>query len=365
MRNIKTRSKKNKLFQGNESNRYNHISISLEDKITFLKFPQTYIEKPNKVEVIETHMSWVFLTQDFVYKLKKPVRSDSLDYSTVLKRKKNCHTEILLNKRLAPDIYLGITPITVDKIGKLTLEGKGKVVDWLVKMRRLPRQYMLDYAIQNQTVKNIDIINFTKVLSKFYIETNQIRMTSADYCSRFEKGILKNCEEISSPQYQLSKNLINSISTNQLDFLMKNNECLAQRAIDNKIVDAHGDLRPEHICLLKEPVIIDCLEFSRELRILDPVDELSFLALECERLGSSFVGKRVLEIYSNTTNDFPPVKLIHFYKSYRACVRAKLAIWHLKDSQVLDRAKWVDRANEYLNLATKYAHKLNLVVHAY
>jgi len=364
MKNIKTLSKQKDKFLFDGTNIHKHPRVSLEDKLTFLKNTQIYPEKPNQVNVIETHMSWVFLTQDFVYKFKKPVKSDSIDYTTLLKREKNCHSEVLLNKRLALDVYLGIVPITVDKNGNLALHGKGEVVEWLVKMRRLPSNRMLNYAIEKQTIKEIDVSNFTKVLTKFYIEAEQIKISSDAYCSRFEKGILKNCEELLSSQYNLSKSLINSITTAQLNFLAKHSEDLAQRAINNQIIEAHGDLRPEHICLLEEPAIIDCLEFSRELRILDPVDELSFLALECERLGSSFVGKRVLEIYSNTTNDYPPTKLIYFYKIYRACVRAKLAIWHLKDSQILDHAKWVDRANEYLNIAKKYVHKLNLAEHA-
>ena len=355
MKNTGAYNNKQKLFQNDHSNNNGKITISLEDKIKFLKSIRSYPENPNKVELIETHMSCVFLTDTFVYKLKKPVKSDSLDYSTILKREKNCQNEVLLNKRLAPNVYLDVIPITVDTDGKLTLYGNGEIIDWLVKMRRLPFKSMLSHAIQTQTVNEADIINFTKVLTNFYIKAKQIKVSPSDYCSQFEKGILKNQQELSLPKYQLPNSLISSISSNQLNFLMKYSKCLAQRAKDNRIVDAHGDLRPEHVCLLKEPVVIDCLEFSHELRILDPVDEMSFLALECERLGSLSIGKLVLKNYSKTTNDNPPVNLIDFYKSYRACIRAKLAIWHLKDNQVLNHAKWLHRANEYLNLANEYA----------
>jgi aminoglycoside phosphotransferase family enzyme len=134
-----------------------------------------------------------------------------------------------------------------------------------------------------------------------------------------------------------------------------------QRAEADMIVDAHGDLRPEHICVLNNPAIIDCLEFNRELRILDPVDELSFLSLECERLGSPFIANMVLDIYSRTTHDFPPAVLIHFYKSHRACKRAKVAIRHLKDSLTQDQeTKWIQRAKDYLLLANKYVQDFRL-----
>ncbi len=337
-----------------------NISITLEDKIAFLKNPHIYPEKPKQIKAIETHMSWVFFTDKFVYKLKKPVKSDSLDYSTLTKREINCYTEVTLNKKLAPNIYLGVIPITVGIDGKLELQGDGDVVDWLVKMRRLPIECMLDYMIQSDSVKNTDVVNFTRVLSNFYKEANNVSITQSDYCDRFKERILIIRNELLSPQYQLSKDLINSVVNNLLNFVLKHSDCLAQRAKNKKIVEAHGDLRPEHICLLKEPVIIDCLEFSRELRILDPVDELSFLALECERLGSPFIGNLVMKTYSKTANDYPPEKLIIFYKSYRACVRAMVAIWHLKDEQVRDSDKWIQRSNSYLKLAEKYANKLKL-----
>src|SRR5690606_21991313 len=119
--------------------------------------------------------------------------------------------------------------------------------------------------------------------------------------------------------------------------------------------EAHGDLRPEHICLTPEPVFIDCLEFKREFRLLDPVDELSFLALECEHAGAAFVGDIVFDTYRHATQDHPPEELICFYKSYRASLRAKLAIWHLKDSPIQQRSKWTYRAKEYLQLAKQYS----------
>ncbi|MBC7294150.1 MAG: hypothetical protein H5T84_08655, partial [Thermoleophilia bacterium] len=110
-------------------------------------------------------------------------------------------------------------------------------------------------------------------------------------------------------------------------------------------------LRPEHIWLGPEPVVIDCLEFEREFRILDTADELSFLAMECERLGAPSVGQSFLETYSEYTGDKPPEKLLHFYKSYRAALRAKITIWHIKDSEVRNPSKWSNLAGEYLRLA--------------
>jgi aminoglycoside phosphotransferase family enzyme len=118
-----------------------------------------------------------------------------------------------------------------------------------------------------------------------------------------------------------------------------------------KIIEAHGDLRPEHIWLGEEPVVIDCLEFKREFRILDIADELAYLAMECEHMGAPAVGQIFLETYGEVTKDKPPDKLLHFYKSYRATLRAKISIWHIKDSKVRNPSKWSSLAREYLQLA--------------
>jgi aminoglycoside phosphotransferase family enzyme len=336
------------------------MAVSLENKVAFLRKKQSYPDKPKDIEVVETHMSWVFITTDFVYKLKKPVKINSLDYSTLPKRDKYCNAEVTLNRRLAPNVYLGVIPITLDRTGKLMLQGDGEVVEWLVKMRRLPIICMLDYKIQTHNVRKTDVVNIIDVLVKFYEEVDKIKLTAFDYCLRFKKAILSNSKELLYPRYQLPGSVIESIISDQLDFVFRYSELLAQRADANKIVDAHGDLRPEHICLSNTPTIIDCLEFSKELRTLDPVDELSFLSLECERLGNPLVANLVLDIYSIKTHDTPPLALSNFYKSHRACKRAKVAIRHLNDNLSPNQTnKWIQRSNDYLDIASKYTRGLN------
>lgn len=120
------------------------------------------------------------------------------------------------------------------------------------------------------------------------------------------------------------------------------------------IIDAHGDLRPQHICLTAPPVIIDCLEFNREFRILDPMDELAYFVMECERLGAAHIGEEIMGYYSKAANDACPIELIGFYKVFRACLRAKIAVWHIADHQVQDHQRWHRLAQTYLNLAEQY-----------
>ena len=130
-----------------------------------------------------------------------------------------------------------------------------------------------------------------------------------------------------------------------------------ERARTGRIVEGHGDLRPEHICLLPEPQIIDCLEFSRDFRILDPADELAFLALECERLGAPGLKRTIFDAYTEFSGDAPPATLVHFYQSYRACMRAKIALWHLKEPALRDSRIWPAQARDYLRLARDHVER--------
>jgi aminoglycoside phosphotransferase family enzyme len=138
-----------------------------------------------------------------------------------------------------------------------------------------------------------------------------------------------------------------------LEFLEENGYLFDARVRQGKIVEGHGDLRPEHVCLESQPVVIDCLEFNRSLRILDVASELSFLALECERLGAPEIGERILNGYSEQAGDRPANMLLGFYRAYHACVRAKIAIWHLNDANVQGRDAWVAKAEQYLRMAAR------------
>jgi aminoglycoside phosphotransferase family enzyme len=129
---------------------------------------------------------------------------------------------------------------------------------------------------------------------------------------------------------------------------------IAERCARGRIVDGHGDLRPEHVCLESPPQVIDCLEFSRELRIVDPAEELGFLALECERLGAPQLKADLFDAYAAGSGDEPAATLVDFYQSLHACVRATLAVAHLHERDRDDHARWAARAADYLRLAARH-----------
>jgi aminoglycoside phosphotransferase family enzyme len=324
----------------------------IQGKVAFLSRPEAYAGAPGQVHIRETHMSWVFMTETHAWKLKKPVRSEHFDFSTPEARRKNCEEEVRLNRRLAPGVYLGVVPLTVGKEGHLDLGGSGQPIDWLVHMRRLPPDRMLDQAIANRTWTKDEMRKVGFRLAYFYRrQARPLAMTGEEYRAQLSGDLLSARTELSREEYHLPADLIKSAIAMELIRLGQDADLFDTRARAGKVVEGHGDLRPEHICLEPEPVIIDCLEFNDALRRVDPASELSFLALECERLGAPRAGALILETYSEVTGDRPSQRLLEFYKAYHACIRAKVAIWHLRDPGFGSASKWTDRAIEYLRRA--------------
>lgn len=330
-------------------------AAELRAKVAFLSSPASYPEQP-AVEVVQTHMSCVFLTDRHAYKLKKPVRYAFLDFSTLDARRVHCEAELQLNRRLAPDVYLELVPLVAAPDGKLALGGGGEVVDWLVKMRRLPARLMLDQAIRDTSVTPEAVRRFTRVLAEFYRRAEPVVLGGAEYRRRFELDIEASHVELARPEYGWEPRLVEEVGAALSHALARQADALERRIAQRRIVEGHGDLRPEHICLEPMPLFIDCLEFKRDWRLLDPADELSYLALECEFAGAPWIGDIVMDTYLEVSGDDPPVALLHFYKGFRAAVRAKLSAWHLKDHpDPADQGKWIARAQRYLELAARHA----------
>lgn len=333
-------------------------SDALDAKVSFLRKPTSYPDHPKRVECLETHMSWVFLTEHHVYKLKKPVRYAFLDFSSREARQRSCEAEVRLNRRLAKDTYLGTVPIIRSGDGTLQLGGDGEVIDWLVRMRRLPSAQMLDTAIRDNTVAAQDVRRFAAVLSNFYKNAAPVEMSGVSYRAGFLERINSDHAVLADSEYKLPQDVVQRVAKRQRAFLDTAAATFDQRTAQQKIIEAHGDLRPEHIYLGPPPQIIDCLEFNRAFRILDPVDELSFLSMECDIFDATFVEPILFDTYRQVTGDTPPGALISFYKCYRACLRAKLSVWHISDPNVDDDEKWMRRGRRYLDFAARYAHDL-------
>lgn len=326
-----------------------------DEIVRWLSTPEAYPHRPPSVERIETHISCVFLAGDDVYKLKKPVRYDFLDFSTVDLRERACRDELRLNRRLAPQTYLDVVPITRTGNGLLRIGGDGEPLDWLVHMRRLPTDQTLEELHRRGELRPEQIDRLASVLVDFYRSLKPLPISADEYRARVEAHVRGNRRELMTVSHHLPPSAVERIHAFQLQFLQLRPEVFDNRVHAGRIVEGHGDLRPEHICLTEPPAIFDCIEFSREFRTLDVADELAFLAAECDFLGADWVGPHLLARYGELTGDQPPEVLLDFYKSYRACVRGKIGALRADQVEGEQRAAATAEALRHLQLADRYA----------
>jgi len=330
-------------------------AFSLEDKLAFLRIPQNYPARPRHVEERETHMSYVFLTDTDAYKLKKPVRYPFLDFSTLAAREASCRAEVQLNQRLTIGIYRGVLAMTCDGDGRLQLGGHGKVVDWLVHMRRLPDARMLDRLIVERRLQVQDLAPLAARLAGFYAAQPRLEITPQDFVAELEREHRLNVELLRQPRFELNRSELDTIDAMIRRFLGPERERLQARVIAGRVVEGHGDLRPEHVCLTDPPQVIDCLEFNRALRLVDWADEIAFLGLECALLGAPWVGNALRASVEARLHDAVAPELTDFYTALRACLRARLAVAHLLEPAPRDGARWLPRARDYLRCAATHS----------
>lgn len=327
----------------------------LAEKVRALKSPASYPDRASAVAAIETHFAWVFLVDDHAYKLKKPTGNPATDLRSLDARRESCAEELRLNRALAPDVYLDIVPLARGADGRLRVAGAGTVVDWLIRMRRLPAQLMLDRAIAAGTIAPAALPAVGVMLAKFYRAQPQVVFAPERYVARIAEQIHVDRRALFNPALALDYCHVQSALTATWRAVAAVEGELEQRARDGRIVEAHGDLRPEHICLSDPPCVIDSLEFSVDLRTLDPAEELAFLWIECEQAGGAWAAEQILTAYCNESSDPVSNRLLDFYRSRRALVRAKIIAWHLLDPSVMSLAPWGERAAAYLALAEYYA----------
>lgn len=296
-------------------------------------------------------MSWIFIADDWVLKLKKPVKRSFLDFSTVEARRFFCCEEVRLNRRLARETYRAVKPLYYDFSSALTFKRCGQAVDWLVEMRRLPAAEMLDNRIKACDLAPAELINAAEKLVRFYVAC---RPETADG-SLYVRHLLDEHEItrmiLLRPEFDLETQDVAALLGGVSRGLQNMRSMIEARIRQGNIVEGHGDLRPEHICLVRPPQIIDCLEFNRSMRIIDPYDEISYLALECETLGSAWIGPIFLSALERTFGNRPCDHLLAVYGGFRALLRARLCLAHLLEEPVRKPEKWRPLALAYLKVA--------------
>lgn len=331
--------------------------LSLAAKVAFLGTAGAYGSDGGPIVCRETHMSWVFFVRDEVYKLKKPVRFPYLDFSTLERRHAACQAELMLNRRLAADVYKCLRPLTVSG-ATLAVGGTGEIIDWLVVMRRLDEDQTLESLLSTRQLTLRQLNPLIDVLGRFYRHASPVAVAPPVHIDRWRRNLADNRRVLLDPRLGLPAALVRSIDRRQSNFLRQRPSLLAQRVQRRRIVDGHGDLRPEHIWPGTPVRIIDCLEFNRVLRAVDPLDELAFVYVECARLGAAQHGAYIVRRVANSLPDGFSSELFAFYSSYRAMLRARLAIAHLLETGPRTPGKWRGLALAYLRAASKAAECL-------
>lgn len=314
-----------------------------------LGFLCTCVGQP--VQTIETHMSWLVLGPERVLKLKKPVRYPFLDFTTLALREANARAELRLNRRLAARVYLDVLALQWDgQDFRLAPESaclaSARTVDWLVLMQRLPEERMLDQLLRRGKAGAADIDAVVGVLAPFYRDAQRSTMGIDEYLGHLRSERAIDRAVLLTPQLAVPGA---AVVLDRLDAAFAVHEAeIVARLRAHRVVDGHGDLRPEHVCLLDPPVVIDCLEFNTAMRQQDPFEELVFLGLECEMLGAPWVAPRLIDGCAAALGERPSAALLQLYLAQRALRRARLALAHLLEPSPRTPAKWPAQAQRYV-----------------
>ena len=324
---------------------------TLAEKVRFLSTPGSYPHAPDGVDVVETHMSWVFLAGDRVFKLKKPVRYPFLDLRGLDRRAANVRAETRLNRRLAPEVYLGALALRQTAEGALTLGGTGRVVDWLVEMRRLPLEETLKARIEDGRVSHEDIARVAETLVAFFADLPGEDISGETVITHYEQEHETTAAVLCDPQFALDPGTVDAALRGFEAAFARARPILRERVAAGRFIEGHGDLRPQHVFLIDPLTIIDCLEFSHMLRTIDPFEEIVFLGLECAQLGAGWIFPALRDHLAAGLGDSPPPELLAFYWRYRALLRARFALLHLSEPVVRTPGKWRPLAQDYIALS--------------
>lgn len=329
------------------------MSTMVEDLLE----PVAYPDKPGKVTLAQTHISNVFIGDEFVYKIKKPVNFGFLDFSTLELREKYCREEVELNNRFSEGVYLGVYPVTFDGT-RHRIDGDGKVVEYAVKMKRLPDENLMKVRLAGGELTETDITRIAKTIADIHS-----RSKGSEKINEFGKleAVRFNVDECFE---QTEEFIGNSITKKQYDslkswtenFYAENGKLFDDRINEGRIKDCHGDLHMEHVCLTDPIIIFDCIEFNERFRFSDTASDIAFLLMDLEYNGGKDFAKLLKNEYLKFAGEKDISGLINFYKVYRAYVRGKVTSFMLNDPAVPDEKKDKARitAQKYFELAYSY-----------
>ena len=332
--------------------------VQMKFDINTMLVPEIYPHPVANIELIETHISWVILTGDFVYKIKKPVNFGFLDFSTLEKRHECCLNELNLNRRLAPDIYLAVVAISGSP-DRPVIEGAGEAFEYAVKMRQFPQSAQLDcmLAAGELTTEHMDAL--ARTVARFQ-QNIAIADASTDYGNPdiIYQPVAENFDQIRDhldiTPYEDQLTALQTWCESTFEYLKT---VFEQRKRDGFVREGHGDMHLRNLVWLENgPTAFDCIEFNAHLRWIDVISEVAFLVMDLQDRQQPHLANRFLNSYLEATGDYAGLAILRFYLCYRALVRAKVDALRLAQKNISEqgRQQTLTEFESYLRLASTY-----------
>ncbi len=330
------------------------------DLIAALLDPEVYPDAASRIECIQTHISYIFLTESHAYKIKKPVNFGFLDFSTLRKRRHFLDQELVLNRRLAPEIYLAVLPLVVRQ-GKLQMGGEGKAIEYALQMVRLPQHLMMDEIASRRELTTAMIDTIVARLVPFY----QQAATGARVNKFGDLAVIRYNHEENFSQIQpfvgsvLSAAAFHDMVKYANSFMEEQADLFAARIKAGKIRDCHGDLHMSNICLTDGVYIFDCIEFNPRFRYGDVAADIDFLAMDLDFHSYRELSDYFINTFAAKSDDPDILELVNFYKCYRAVVRGKIQAFAAEEPELEpeDKQQALQLARDYFSLAWRYSRE--------
>jgi aminoglycoside phosphotransferase family enzyme/predicted kinase len=314
-------------------------------------------DRPVSVELVETHISYLFLTGRYVYKVRKAVDFGFLDFSTLEKRYQDCQREVELNRRLSPDVYHGIVEIRKED-DSYSVEGGGEAVEYAVQMRQLPRGCQMNVLLDRGEVAPDMVERIARKIAAFHKRAERgERIIKVSGYPAVQQNVLENFSQTERyVGHALPEAEYLDLKAYAKAFLEERRSQLEQRASDGWMRDCHGDLHSAQIFVEDGIHIIDCIEFNERFRYCDTVADIAFLAMDMDYHGRSDLSKVLIDAYQDEIQDPGLPCLLDFYKTYRAYVRCKVTCFRLdiRDLTEAGKREATAIAQRYLHLAHSY-----------
>jgi hypothetical protein len=335
------------------------VASSLPDFITWFLNPAHYDHPVDRVELVQTHISHVLLAGEFVYKFKKPVDFGFLDFTTLEKRRHYCGRELILNRRLCPDIYLDVFAVCrAGSAFRFADADAADAVEYGVRMKMMPRERMMGEVIARGELNATHIQAIVDTLVPFYAKAagggdiagfGTARSVSVNVLENFDqtRGFIG--------RGALRQSQFDAISGYARAFLQNEALFLARSAA--RVRDCHGDLYSANICLADKVYIFDCIEFNERFRYCDVASDVAFLAMDLDFHGLSALADLFMEKFVAASGDEGLLQVLPFYKCYRAYVRGKIGLFtaHAPEVDEATRSRSLALAERYFQLAERYA----------